>query len=60
MAIANSSGVGALCGALMAMGVALGISGAGAGADDLVGSEPIGASDAGDAAGMAIDGGRRL
>jgi hypothetical protein len=44
-----------VCGALMAaMGVALGISGAGA--DDLVGSERFRASDAGDAASMASDG----
>jgi hypothetical protein len=57
--MASGSGVGAVCGALMAaIGVAFGISSAAA--DDLVGSEQIGASDAGDAAGMAIGDGRRL
>jgi hypothetical protein len=59
MAMANGSGVRAVCGALMAaMGVALGISGAHA--DDLVGSKEIGASDAGDVASMATGGGRLL
>jgi hypothetical protein len=41
-----------------AMGIALGISGAAA--DDLVGSEEIGASDAGDAASIATGGGGRV
>jgi hypothetical protein len=55
--MAKGSGVRAVYGALMAaMSVALGISGAAA--DDL-GSEEIGASDAGDAARMATDGGGR-
>ena len=57
--MANSSGVGAVCGALMAVvSVALGISGAAA--DDLVASEEIGASEADDAASMATDGGGRV
>jgi hypothetical protein len=43
---------------MAAMGVALGISGAHA--DDLVGSEQIGASDADSAASMATDGSGRL
>jgi hypothetical protein len=56
--MAKGNGVRAVCGALMAaMSVALGISGSAA--DDL-GSEEIGTSDAGSAASMATDGGRRL
>ncbi len=55
----SGGGVRTVCGVLMAaMGVALGISGAYA--DDLVGSEEIGASDAGGAASMAAGSGRRL
>ena len=57
--MANSSGVRAVCGALMAaMGVALGISGVAA--NDLIGTEQIGAGDADDAANMATGGGRVL
>jgi hypothetical protein len=55
--MASSSGVGAVCGALVAaVSVALGISGAAA--DD--GSEQIGASDAADAASMPTAGSGRV
>jgi hypothetical protein len=55
----SGGGIRTACGVLMTvMGVALGISGAHAA--DLVGSEHIGASDAGDAVGMATRGAGRL
>ena len=56
--MAKGSGARTACRALLAaIGVALGISGAAA--DDPVGSEQIGASEADDAASMATDGGGR-
>src|SRR5512132_3823828 len=58
MSMAKGSGARTACRALLAaIGVALGSSGAAA--DDPVGSEQIGASEADDAASMATDGGGR-
>ena len=58
--MASGSGIRTVCGAMIAVAsVALGISGAGA--TDLVGTEPMGASDASDSARMVTDGsGQRL
>jgi hypothetical protein len=57
--MAKISGVRSVCGALMAV-VSIALGNSGAVADDLVGSEQIGASEADDAASIAAGGGRVL